>query len=121
MRQLLFSLEWFRNLCSGSYFVKVNGVWSKYSKAQFKERKFKQGERIEQVYGPGIHNWIFCQNNDCRSMVNFGSFTEEREVPNDVVWDFKCTCCGTEQHFIPDFTMIPCNKEGAPLPKEMAA
>lgn len=116
MKQYLFSKAWFRELCSGSYFVKVNGIWSKYSKEEIQTIIFKEGEKIQEAKGPGISNWLYCQNDGCHSIINFsGSFIGEREVNKEPVWDFKCSCCGKDQHFIPDYAPIACDENALAL------
>ena len=113
-QQYFFSKKWFRGFFKKSFFSKINNLWHKYS-AKDIPLKFKGGEKIQDVEGPGITCWIYCQNVECKSIVNAGSFTGERETKNEVIWDFTCTCCKKEQHFIVDIAMISCDKDGTPL------
>lgn len=116
MKQYFFSKQWFRELYSGSYFIKVNNVWTKYSKKEIQTLTFKKGEKIQEAQGPGISNWIYCQNDECHSIINFGnSFIDEREMNGESIWDYKCSCCEKEQHFIPDYAVIACDEKGLVL------
>ncbi len=112
--QYFLSKEWFRGFFKKSFFYKINGLWYKYS-AKDIPLKFKEEEKILDAEGPGITCWIYCQNVECESIINTGSFTGERETKNELIWDFTCTCCKKEQHFIADIVMIPCDKYGNPL------
>jgi len=115
LEAILIQKKWFREWFPKYYFVKVNGTWSMYSEIAVQKVTFVKEQNIEDVTGPGIRNWIYCQNDDCNSIINFKGPFAERKTRGHWVWDYTCSCCGTEQHYIPDMAPIPCDEKGIPL------
>jgi hypothetical protein len=117
MKKWFIQKKWFRDYFPASYFVKVNGVWSKHTEDEFQKLNFEKGQKIEDVTGPGMHFWIYCQNSKCKSVLNIGnSFLGELQLSDRDVWSYKCSCCEMEQYYIPEGPMaIGCDKEGVPL------
>ena len=116
IKNFFYSKEWFRNLFTNDYFIKVDGNWMAQDKDFLEFLSFKKGQKIEDVRNPRIHNLIYCQNKECNSIVNFiGSFVRAHVAKYELVWDFKCSCCETTQHYIPDMAMIECDAHGQAL------
>lgn len=115
MKKRLIQEEWVRNLFPNSYFIKINGIWNKYSKDEVEKLIFKKEENIQWITGPGVSNWLYCQNDNCHSILAGNSFIEEREFPDKFIRDYVCSCCETKQHFIVDMVPFACNEEGVAI------
>lgn len=112
----LLAQKWFFDLFPNVYFIKINGKYRLYYKFSAQKMNFGKGQKIQKIIGSGIKIWIFCQNQECRSILNFLSKHIDRNIGTKNIWEYTCSSCGKKQYFIPDnMNRIPCTAEGVPL------
>lgn len=120
IKNYFYSKRWYRDWYPEFYFQKINDNWNKLDEVARLNQKFKPGEELQEVYGSDWHFWLYCKNQPkCKNVINFaGEFLGETEIQKHPVWSYKCSCCGTVQHYVLFGPIaVECDKHGFVLDK----
>lgn len=118
IKNFLFSKKWYCDWYPEFYFLKINNNWSRFDGESIKNYKFKSKEELQNVYRADWYFWLYCKNQpECKNVINFaGKFLGEKTFGDNLVWGYKCSCCGTVQYYLMlgPFT-VNCDENGNPL------